>query len=88
MADLISGLGDTIMDGIQAILYATIYKLLYYLAVGCCWVVNLLYSMFEIMAGLSKVSYDGNYDYLINVFFSNTTSSRVASSIWKPLGNV
>ena len=77
MADLISGLGDTIMDGIQAILYATIYKLLYYLAVGCCWVVNLLYSMFEIMAGLSKVSYDGNYDYLINVFFSNTTVSKV-----------
>ena len=77
MADLLSGLGDTIMDGIQAILYATIYKLLYYIAVGCCWIVNLLYSMFEVMAGLSKVSYDGSYDYLINIFFSNTTVSKV-----------
>ena len=77
MAELFSGISDTIMDGIQAILYATIYKLLYYIAVGCCWIVNLLYSMFEIMAGLSKVSYDGDYEYLINIFFSNTTVSKV-----------
>ena len=77
MAELFSGISDTLMDGIQAILYATIYKLLYYIAVGCCWIVNLLYSMFEIMAGLSKVSYDGDYNYLINVFFSNTTVSKV-----------
>ena len=77
MADLFGGISDTIMDTIQAILYATIYKLLYYLAVGFCWIVNLLYSMFEVMAGLSKVSYDGDYDYLINVFFSNTTVSKI-----------
>ena len=77
MVELFGGFSDTIMDGIQAILYATIYKLLYYIAVGCCWIVNLLYSMFEIMAGLSKVSYDGDYEYLINVFFSNTTVSKV-----------
>ena len=77
MADLFGGMSDTIMDTIQSILYATIYKLLYYLAVGFCWIVNLLYSMFEVMAGLSKVSYDGNYDYLINIFFSNTTVSKV-----------
>ena len=77
MADLFSGIGDVIMDNLQAILYATIYKLLYYLAVGSCWIVNLLYSMFEVMAGLGKVSYDGSYDYLINVFFSNTTVSKV-----------
>ena len=77
MAELFGGFSDTIMDGIQAILYATIYKLLYYIAVGCCWIVNLLYSMFEIMAGLSKVSYDGDYEYLINIFFSNTTVSKV-----------
>lgn len=70
-------LGDTVVDGIQAILYATIYKLLYYLAVGCCWVVNLLYSMFEVMAGLSKVNYDGSYEYLINVFFSNSAVSKI-----------
>ena len=75
MADLLSGVSDTIMDGIQSILYATIYKFLYYLAVGCCWIVDLIYSMFEVMAGLSKVSYDGDYDYLINVFFSNSTVS-------------
>ena len=77
MAELFSGISDTVLDGIQAILYATIYKLLYYLAVGCCWIINLLYSMFEVMAGLSKVSYNGDYDYLINVFFSNTTVSKI-----------
>ena len=77
MADMLSGVSDTIMNGLQSILYATIYKFLYYIAVGCCWIINLLYSMFEIMAGLSKVSYDGDYDYLINVFFSNTTVSKV-----------
>ena len=77
MADLMSGVSDTIMNGLQSILYATIYKFLYYLAVGCCWLIDLLYSMFEIMAGLSKVSYDGDFDYLINIFFSNTTVSKV-----------
>ena len=77
MAEFFSGIGDVIMDNLQAILYATIYKLLYYMAVGCCWIVNLIYSMFEVMAGLGKVSYDGSYDYLINVFFSNTTVSKV-----------
>ena len=77
MADMLSGIGDTILNGLQAILYSTVYKLLYYLAVGCCWIIDLLYSMFEVMAGLSKVSYDGDFDYLINVFFSNTTVSKV-----------
>lgn len=77
MAELFGGIGDTIIDGLQAVLYATIYKLLYYLAVGCCWIVGLLYDMFEIMAGLTKVSYDGDFDYLINIFFSNTTVSKV-----------
>ena len=68
---------DTIVDGIQAILYATIYKFLYYIAIGCCWIIDLFYSMFEVMAGLSKISFDGEYDYLINVFFSNSTVSKV-----------
>ena len=77
MEDMLSGMGDTIMNGLQSILYSTIYKLLYYLAVGCCWIINLLYSMFEVMAGLSKVSYDGDFDYLINIFFSNTTVSKI-----------
>ena len=77
MEDMLSGIGDTIMNGLQSILYSTIYKLLYYLAVGCCWIINLLYSMFEVMAGLSKVSYDGDFDYLINIFFSNTTVSKI-----------
>ena len=77
MGDLMSGVGDTIVNGLQSILYATVYKLLYYLAVGCCWIIDLLYSMFEVMAGLSKVSYDGDFDYLINIFFSNTTVSKV-----------
>ena len=77
MAEMLGGISDTIMDGLQAVLYATIYKLLYYLAVGCCWIMDLLYSMFEVMAGLSKVSYNGDFDYLINIFFSNTTVSKV-----------
>ena len=77
MGDLLGGVGDTVVDGIQAVLYATIYKLLYYIAVGCCWIINLFYTMFEVMAGLSKVSFDGEYDYLINIFFSNTTVSKV-----------
>ena len=77
MSDMLSGVGDTILNGLQAILYSTVYKLLYYMAVGCCWIIDLLYSMFEVMAGLSKVSYDGDFDYLINIFFSNTTVSKI-----------
>ena len=77
MADMLGGIGDTIVDGLQAVLYSTVYKALYYAAVGCCWLIDLLYSMFEVMAGLSKASYDGDFDYLINIFFSNTTVSKV-----------
>ena len=77
MGDIVSSVGDTIMNGLQSVLYATVYKFLYYIAVSCCWIIDLLYSMFEIMAGLSKVSYDGDFDYLINIFFSNTTVSKV-----------
>ena len=62
MGGLFSGMSDTVVDGIQAILYATIYIFLYYLAIGCCWIIDLFYSMFEVMAGLSKISFDGEYD--------------------------
>ena len=77
MGDLFGSMSDTVVDGIQAVLYATIYKFLYYVAVGCCWLIDLVYSMFEVMAGLSKVTFDGDYDYLINIFFSNSTVTKV-----------
>ena len=46
-----------------------------------CWFVSILYSFFEVFAGLKKVEFkDGGsttYDYLINIFFSNSSINTI-----------
>ena len=48
-----------------------VYELFYRIDCFFCLIVNYEYKMFEVFAGMKKVSYDGgkNYDYLINIFF-------------------
>ena len=85
MGDWLSGawdsvtnfLGDTITSGVEAVLYNTVYKLLYYIASALCWILGVVYDMFEVFAGLTQVSYDGEKSYLIDVFFNNASISNV-----------
>ncbi len=75
---LISDLvGGTVSEGLQWILNNTIFRLLYWIAAAGCWVIGILYSMFEVMAGLVKVTYDGEKQYLINIFFGNSAVNKV-----------
>ena len=74
----ISGfVGDTISDAIEKILNLTIFRLLYFIEIAICRIVNMLNQMFEVFAGLTKVSYNGEHDYLINVFFGNQAINNV-----------
>ena len=74
-------LGDSISswisDGLQWVLNNTIFRLLYWIAAAFCWLIGILYDMFEVMAGLVKVNYDGDKNYLINIFFANSSVTRV-----------
>lgn len=70
-------LGDTITSGVEAVLYNTVYKLLYYIASALCWFLGIIYDMFSVFAGIDQVSYDGEKSYLIDVFFNNTSISNI-----------
>ena len=70
-------LGDGVSGVLNDILYATVFKLLYYAEAGLCWLVKMVYAMFEVVAGITQVSYNGKQMFLINVFFSDDTISKV-----------
>ena len=42
-----------------------------------CKLIDILYDAFEVFAGIKTVQYNGNPDYLIDVFFSNKVVSTV-----------
>ena len=75
--DIGEGVTDVVNDGLEAILNATIYKLLYYIGNGLCKIVGWLDQMFRVFAGINKVTYDGEQDYLINIFFNNSVISNI-----------
>ena len=58
-------------------LFEWIYELFYSLDTLVCRLLYLLYSVFEIFAGIKKVKYDKNDKYLINIFFDNSVINRV-----------
>ena len=70
-------LGSTISSAIESILNATLFRLLYYLEIGLCKIVGLLNEMFEVFAGINKVTYNGEKEYLINIFFYNRSINNV-----------
>ena len=75
---IMSVLGDTLTSVLEAILNATLFKILYYAEIALCWIISQLYDMFEVFAGIVRIQYgDEKPDYLINVFFSNHTVSNV-----------
>lgn len=70
-------IGDAIKDGMQWLLENTIYRLLYYVSTAVCWIIDVLYEMIEVFIGMEKVSYDGEKDFLLNIFFSNQSVSNI-----------
>ena len=76
-AAVYSIMGDEAQDALLSMLLSIVYRLLYYISCGLLKIVSVFDSMFEVMAGLSKVIYNGEGAYLIDVFFSNTAVSKV-----------
>ena len=71
-------LGDTLTTVLEAILNATLFKILYYAEAALCWIIAQLYDMFEVFAGIVRVRYgDQKPDYLINIFFTNHAVSNI-----------
>ena len=76
--DSISGwMGDTLSSLLESILNATIFRLFYHLERGLCYIIEVLYKMFEVFAGLVRVNYNDSQDYLINIFFSNKAVTNI-----------
>ena len=70
-------MGDTLSSIIESILNATIFKLFYYLERALCWIISILTKVFEVFAGLDRVSYNGKPDYLINIFINNKAVNNI-----------
>ena len=76
--DSISGwISDTLSSLLESILNATIFRLFYYLEYGLCYIIDVLYKMFEVFAGLTRVTYNNSSEYLINIFFSNKAVNNI-----------
>ena len=74
---LLDGLFDVIYTVMELVLDSFVGRILYYAETGLCKIVGMLDQMFQIFAGISKVSYDGEKDYLVNIFFNNRSITNV-----------
>lgn len=77
LGDAFSGLGDSIVGGILSALDSFLGKILYYITNAIMYLVSILQSLFNVFAGITKVQNDGTKQYLINVFFSNSSINNV-----------
>lgn len=74
LGGLFDSVGSSIIEGISTIIGKGLYYMIDY---GLLTIVNAFYRLFSAFAGMTRVEYDGEKDYLINVFFSNTTISNI-----------
>ncbi|MBR6093962.1 MAG: hypothetical protein IKP92_02935 [Lachnospiraceae bacterium] len=72
--NMIGNFGD---DLLQLILYNTIYRMMYYIAIAFCKLINIMDMVVEAFTGARKVYFDGDTVFLANVFFQNHTVSNV-----------
>lgn len=77
-------LGDIFSDALDGIVNSILYGIRYVIGLVAYGIsaavlklVSLFYSFFRVFAGLTKVSYDGESKYLINVFFDNAAINKV-----------
>ena len=66
-----SWMNDTFTSILEAILNATLFKLLYYIEIAMCKIISILGDLFSVFSGVNKAIYDESPTYLINVFFDN-----------------
>ena len=72
-----SDIVDTISSEILEALDNFIGGLAYAVTSAFLKLVQMLYSIFSVFSGISKISYDGNSTYLTNIFFENEAISGV-----------
>ncbi len=78
VSDKISGaLGDAIQSAFDYILYNFVYVVFYYIEVGFCKLIWIADNIYEVFTGSRKVYYNGDWAFLTNVFFQNTTINKV-----------
>ena len=58
-------------------LFIFIWTILYEACSLLCWIMQCIYEMFEVFAGLRMVQYKGKDTFLIDVFFGNDAISRI-----------
>lgn len=75
--DFISDVFDSIQDAISDALSRFVGRLLYYLSAAVCYLVKVVYRFFGIFSGMERVSYNGEKEYLINLFFGNEKISQI-----------
>ena len=53
------------------------YNIWYGIDILLCKLLGLLYNIFEVFVGTAKVTYNGSSSYLLDVFFGNSTISKI-----------
>lgn len=74
---ILNGLFDIIQSALEIALGTFLGRVLYFAETGLCKIVAMLDQMFQVFAGITKVSYDGEADYLINIFFNNRSITNI-----------
>ncbi len=77
IGDAIASAFEFIGDKIATALSNLIGKILYLVVKILCYIVNVLYQFFGVFSGTKKVEYDGESQYLINVFFGNKSINNI-----------
>lgn len=68
---------NTVTSGVMDAISHFFYSIVYQIVSALCGVVEILDKLFATLSGTSYVSYDGSKDFLINVFFHNSTINNI-----------
>ena len=66
-----------ITDGFDSFLYNFVFKIFYMFEILLCRAISWTQSFYDIFTGTEKVEYNGNPEYLIDVFFGNSIITAV-----------
>ena len=77
IGDFFSDFIDTIKNFLVDGLLTLFGWIMYYISIFVCGFVKLTYRIFEVFSGSSKVTYNGESDFLINILFNNDKISDI-----------
>ncbi|MCR5476321.1 MAG: hypothetical protein K6E92_01690 [Lachnospiraceae bacterium] len=75
-SSITDAMGDAVSSAISYVLDNTVYRLFYYITIALCKIIYYLDELFQAFTGQTRVTYDGDKIFLINVFFQNQTISN------------